>query len=116
MRANKNELTKVEDAPSEMTAFEGVWGEMHVEYDIVKKHFDITPVLKGLKNDRCQVPQWGIVTKGHATVKYEDGREEIIKAGDAYYIPPGHTAVFEAGFEMWEFSPNDKLQKRGRYV
>jgi len=116
MRANKNELTKVTDTPNEMTAFEGVWGEMHVEYDIVKKRFDITPVLKGLQNDRCQVPHWGIVTKGQATVKYEDGKEEIIKAGDAYYIPPGHTAIFEAGFEMWEFSPNEKLQKRGRHV
>ncbi len=116
MRATKNELAKVRDAPEEMTIVEGVWGKMHVEYDIIKKHFDITPVLKGLKNDRCQVPHWGIITKGQATVKYEDGKEETVKAGDAYYLPPGHTAIFEAGTELWEFSPNDKLQKRGLYV
>jgi hypothetical protein len=116
MRANKNELTKVADTPSEMTVFEGVWGEMHVEYYIVKKRFDITPMLKGLQNDRCQVPHWGIVTNGRVTVKHEDGREEIVKAGDVYYIPPGHTAIFEAGTELWEFSPNDKIQKRGLYV
>ncbi len=116
MRASKNELTKVKNSPDEMTIFEGVWGEMHVEYDIIKKRFDITSVLKDLPSGHCQVPHWGVVTKGQATVKYEDGREETIKAGDAYYIPPGHTAVFEAGFEMWEFSPNDKIQKRGLYV
>ncbi len=116
MRASKNELAKVESTPSEMTAFEGVWGTMHVEYDVVKKQFDITPLLKDQPNGRCQVPHWGIVTKGKATVRYEDGKEETIKAGDAYYIPPGHTAIFEAGFDMWEFSPTEKLRERGVYV
>ena len=116
MRAAKDELTKVMDSPDEMTIYEGVWGEVHVEYDIVKKRFDITPLLKDLPNSHCQVPHWGIVTKGQVTVKYEDGKEEILKAGDAYYIWPGHTAIFEAGTEMWEFSPNDKIQKRGLYV
>ncbi len=40
-----------------------------------------------------------------------DGKEEVIKAGDAYYAPPGHTGAFEAGSEVWEFSPNEKLKK-----
>lgn len=40
-----------------------------------------------------------------------DEKKEIVKAGDAYYMPPGHTAVVEAGSEFWEFSPNDKLKK-----
>jgi hypothetical protein len=34
-----------------------------------------------------------------------------LQAGDVYYAPPGHTGVFEEGTELWEFSPNDKLQK-----
>jgi len=116
MRAAKNELTKVMDPPEEMTIFEGVWGEMHVEHDTVKKRFDIMPLLKGLPNGFCQVPHWGIITKGQVAVKYEDGKEEVLKAGDAFYLPPGHTAVFEAGTELWEFSPNDKIQKRGLYA
>ena len=109
MRAAKNDLSKVIDN-TDMTMFESVWGEMHVEYDVFKKRFDVTPFLKGLPNDRDPCPHWGIVLKGQITIKY-DGKEEIAKAGDAYYCPPNHTVVDEAGTELWEFSPNDKMQK-----
>jgi len=109
MRASKNELSKVMDN-EEFTIYEGVWGDMHVEYDVFKKKFDVTPLLKGLPNDRDPCPHWGVVVKGQMTIIY-DGKKEVAKAGDAYYFPPGHTAVVEAGTEAWEFSPNDKLQK-----
>jgi len=109
MRASRNELSKVMDT-EELTMYEGVWGDMHIEYDIFKKRFDVTPLLKGLPNDRDPCPHWGIVVKGQMTIIY-DGKNEVAKAGDAYYFPPGHTAVVEAGTEVWEFSPNDKLQK-----
>ena len=109
MRASKNELFKMMD--NEMaTISEAVWGEMHVEYDVFKQMMDVTPLLKGLPNDRDQCPHWGVLTKGQMRIIY-DGKEEIVKAGDAYYMPPGHTAIVEAGSEGWEFSPNDKLQK-----
>ena len=49
------------------------------------------------------------------TMKY-DGKEEIVKAGDAYYVPPGHTAIVEAGSEFWEFSPNERLQKTMKVI
>jgi hypothetical protein len=90
--------------------YEAVWGEMHVEYDLFKKALDFTPLLKGLPNNRDPCPHWGIVLKGKMHIIY-DGKEEIAKAGDAYYFPPGHTGRAEAGTEVWEFSPNDKLQK-----
>src|SRR3989304_6189580 len=109
MRASKNELSKAMDT-EEMTMYEGVWGEMHVEYDIFKKRIDVTPLLKGLPNNRDPCPHWGIVVKGQITIIY-DGKKEVAKAGDAYYFPPGHTGIFEAGTELWEFSPNDKMQK-----
>ena len=109
MRASKREMSKTMDT-EEMTMFEGVWGEMHVEYDIFKKRFDVTPLLKGLPNDRDPCPHWGIVLKGQVTMMV-GGKKEIVKAGDAYYAPPGHSGIFEAGTELWEFSPNDKLKK-----
>ena len=109
MRGSKKELSKAMDTDA-MTMYEGVWGEMHVEYDVFKKRFDVTPLLKGLPNNLDQCPHWGIVVKGQITLKY-DGEEETVKAGDAYYAPPGHTNIFEEGTELWEFSPNDKLQK-----
>jgi len=109
MRGSIKDLSKTMET-DEMTMCESVWGEMHVEYDIFRKRFDVTPFLKGLPNNRDPCPYWGIVVKGQATIKY-NGKEEIVKAGEAYYAPPGHTGSFEAGTELWEFSPNDKLQK-----
>jgi hypothetical protein len=31
------------------------------------------------------------------------------EAGDAYYVPPGHTPVHYAGAEIVEFSPTETL-------
>jgi mannose-6-phosphate isomerase-like protein (cupin superfamily) len=109
MHATKNELTKSMDT-AEMTMYEEVWGEMHVEYDVFRERFDITPLLKGLPNNRDQCPHWGIIVKGQVTIKH-DGTEEVAKAGEVYYAPPNHTGIFEAGTELWEFSPMDKLKQ-----
>ena len=43
-------------------------------------------------------------------------KKEVVKAGDAYYIPHGHTAVIETGSEFWEFSPNGRLQKSMKVI
>ena len=59
----KNELTKSKDTP-EMTMYEDVWGEMHVEYDVFRESFDVTPFLKGLPNDLDQCPSLGNRCKG----------------------------------------------------
>ena len=37
--------------------------------------------------------------------------EVITSAGDAYYLPPGHIAVMEAGTEIIEFSPKEEYSK-----
>jgi quercetin dioxygenase-like cupin family protein len=38
----------------------------------------------------CQVEHVGLVIEGQAAVKMEDGTEEIMRAGDLFYVPPGH--------------------------
>ena len=48
--------------------------------------------------------------KGEVKIIYDD-KEEIAKAGDAYYFPPRHTGMATAGTGVWEISPKDKLQK-----
>ena len=35
---------------------------------------------------------------------YAEG-EEVLRAGDLYYLPSGHTAVVEEDYEAVEFSP-----------
>jgi quercetin dioxygenase-like cupin family protein len=66
-------------------------------------------VFRGLPDDRCQCPHWGIVLSGRLMLRYAD-REETYHAGDAYYAPPGHVPAVSAGTETVDFSPAKLLQ------
>lgn len=90
-------MTKTVDE-KELTIWETDWGEMHVNITFVHKTLDIAPLLKGLPDDLCQCPHWGMILKGRKLVKYKN-REEVLNGGDAYYMPPGHTTVTDAGTE-----------------
>jgi hypothetical protein len=70
---------------------------------------DSTPMLKGLPDDRCQCPHWGYVLKGRMIYRFAD-REEIHEAGEAFYVPPGHTQLADAGTEIVQFSPAEQLR------
>jgi hypothetical protein len=83
---------------------------MTIEAGDIRHSIDITPLLKGLPNDRCQCPHWGYVLKGQIRYTYDD-HEEVYSAGEVYYAPPGHTAVLEVGCEYIELSPTDELSK-----
>jgi hypothetical protein len=50
------------------------------------------------------------VVKGQLRVRYKD-HEETLAAGDAYYLAPGHTTVFDEDTELVEFSPKGEYQK-----
>ncbi len=69
---------------------------------------DMTPLLHGLPDDRCQCPHWGQLLSGRCTVRYAD-RVEVIEAGDAFYMAPGHVPTFAADSEALFFSPTDQL-------
>jgi hypothetical protein len=71
---------------------------------------DLSDLFRGLPDDRCQLPRWGYALAGKVTFRF-DGREETYEAGDAYYVPPGHTAIYHAGTEIVEFSPTDALHE-----
>jgi len=86
------------------------WGAMHVGFESYRAPIDMTPLLHGLPDDRCQCPHWGYVIKGRLTVRYAD-REEVLNAGDAYYMAPGHIPFLEPGTEVIEFSPKGEYEK-----
>jgi len=86
------------------------WGDMNVALERLPAGLDTAPLFKGLPDDRCQCPHWGYVLKGRMRVRYAD-REEIIRAGDAYYLAPGHIPLFEEETEVIEFSPKGEYQK-----
>ena len=114
MRGSKTDLPKTVDE-NELTIWETDWGEMHVNITAVHKTLDITPLLRGLPDDLCQCPHWGMVLKGRKVVKFRD-REEILNGGDTYYMPPGHTTVTDAGTEWFEISPKEELKKTNAAV
>ena len=69
---------------------------------------DLADLFRGLPDDRAQLPRWGYVVAGRVGFRFAD-REETYAAGDAYYVPPGHTPVHYAGAEIVEFSPTQVL-------
>jgi quercetin dioxygenase-like cupin family protein len=38
----------------------------------------------------CEIEHVGLVLSGEAVAKMDDGREIVMRAGDFFYIPPGH--------------------------
>ena len=38
----------------------------------------------------CQVEHVGLVVSGAAAVKMADGTERVMRAGELFYVPPGH--------------------------
>ena len=82
--------------------------DLTVNFVTIRKDHDLAPMLAVLPGGMCQCPHWGVVSKGRLTVSYAD-RVEVIEAGDAFYMTPGHTAAAEAGSEFVQFSPTDLL-------
>jgi hypothetical protein len=82
-----------------------------VDFVTFRQDVDATPLLKGLPGDRCTCPHWGYVVKGRLTYLFAD-HEEVVEAGDAFYLPPGHIPVQnEPGSEIVQFSPTEKLHE-----
>ena len=92
----------VEDRSSDLEGYT-------VNFVTFRQEIDHAPLLRGLPGDRCPCPHWGYVIKGRMTYRFED-REEVCEAGDAFYAPPGHIPVVEAGTEIVQFSPARELQ------
>ena len=109
MRGSKEDVPTTLES-EEVVIQEAEWADIHVGFETYNEEFDLAPLLKGLPDDRCQCPHYGYVLKGRMTVRYAD-REEVINAGDAYYMVPGHAPVMEAGTEIVEFSPKDEFRK-----
>ena len=52
-----------------------------------------------------QCPHWGYLVKGSFNVTYVDGPDEVVHAGDVYYLRPGHFVQTLEPVELVEFSP-----------
>lgn len=82
------------------------WADINVARVRLPRGADAAPLLEGLPQDLCQCPHWGTVLSGSIHVRFADGHEETVRAGDVYYWPPGHTVRVDEDYEAVEFSPS----------
>jgi hypothetical protein len=87
------------------------WGGMVVEYLECNQRFDFGPLFEGLPDSQCPCRHWGYVLKGALHMQYSDGNEEVIREGDACYMPRNHTGWCEADSAMIFFSPEDEAHE-----
>ena len=112
----------IEDLPVKMEApgikmrAMGGWGGMVVAYDELPEGTDFTPALKGLPNDKCHCRHWGYVLKGAINLRYTDGEEEVVRAGEIFYMPSGHTAWIEEDTAFIDFSPEKEFNEVMEHV
>ena len=81
-----------------------------VGFETYKEDSDPAVLFRGLPDDRCQCPHWGVVLSGSVTFRFAD-RSETYAAGDAYFAQPGHLPLISAGTEVVEFSPTADLAR-----
>ena len=94
--------------------FEGRYEDLDgttVGFETYTQDADPAPLFRGLPDDRCQCPHWGVVVRGTLVYRLADGTENVIGAGEAYSVGPGHLPLFTAGTEVIEFSPTDEFTK-----
>jgi mannose-6-phosphate isomerase-like protein (cupin superfamily) len=107
-KVSKETATQVQDSPMVEDRHEQLEGYT-VNFISIRQDADLAPMLRGLPDDRCQCPHWGYVFKGRLTLSFGD-HEEVFGAGDAFYIPSGHTPRAEGGTEFLQFSPSEELK------
>ena len=98
----------------EMEGFEGRYQDLDgytIGFETYTEDADPAPLFVGLPGDRCQCPHWGVVLKGTLIYDNADGSQDVIGAGEAYYVGPGHLPRLTAGTEIVEFSPTAELAK-----
>ncbi len=102
MRATRDELPVL--FGEDPTAIRGAdWGDLRAMVISLPAGTDLAPLLHGLPNNLCPCPHWRYIIRGRIRVSYAD-REEVLGAGDLFYLPPGHTPLVEEDTEFVEFS------------
>ncbi|MBK5307602.1 MAG: hypothetical protein JJD92_13005 [Frankiaceae bacterium] len=106
---SKTTATKVQDMPPFTEHTDDLDGYT-VNFVTLRVDMDLTPLQKGLPDDRCQCPHWGYQFSGTQTFHYPD-HDEVVTAGSAFYAPPGHNASATADSEFLVFSPAEQLRE-----
>ena len=63
-------------------------GDMTIAFESLAAGVETAPLFAGLPGDACQSPHWGYLVRGRLQIVAADGGEEVVAAGQAYYLPP----------------------------
>ncbi len=103
MRAARNELPILAETPGFTSRFTHC-GELDVALETLAGGRDATEAFRrAFPDGRCPVPHWGYLIKGRMRVRYPD-HEEVISAGEVWYMPPGHITATEEDVENVVFT------------
>src|ERR1700722_14209967 len=106
MEGRSMSRTRKADAPVSLDEpeIEGRYAELDdytVAFETYKADMGPGPFFRGLPDDRCQCPHWGVVRSGRIIFRYPY-HEEVSTAGDASYARPGRLPLLFAGTELVE--------------
>jgi hypothetical protein len=90
-------------------------GELTVAFDSFATDVDPAPAFRGLPDDRCPCPHWGVVMSGQLTLRYPD-HNETFDAGDVFQALPGHLPLVAAGTDLISFSPPAELRHANEVI
>jgi mannose-6-phosphate isomerase-like protein (cupin superfamily) len=105
MHASKNVLPS-EALGETYEARVAEWGEYTAYFERIAAGTDY-----GAYYETCDCPHFGYIFKGKVRFVYKDGREEVVSAGEMYYIPAGHTFQVLEDTETVEFSPTAEYRQ-----
>lgn len=91
-------------------------GDMAIRHARVPAGADMAPLLQGLPGDRCPSPHWGIVLEGSIQLRHWDDSTELVRAGEVYYWPAGHTATTTEPVVFLEVGPVEKMRQFNTHV
>jgi hypothetical protein len=110
MRAGPDELT-VEFQQDDGEIRAARWGRMHLARYSLPPGTDLTPFFTALPDGLCAGEHFGIVLQGDITLRYRDGTEETVRAGDLYYWPAGHTGRSDQGVVFVAATPLSQVEQ-----
>ena len=116
MKMNKEDLPVRIQTPDIIMRNLPGYGGMTVAFNELPAGTDVTPLLKGLRNDSCHCPHYGYILEGTMRVIYDDGKEEMLTTGDVFYLPSGHTVIVEEDVKFIEFNPEKEFAELMHHI
>jgi hypothetical protein len=110
MRAAPRDLPVLVEAPGMASRFARL-GEVDVAVETMAGGRDATEAFhRAFPDGRCPVPHWGYLIRGRMRVSYPD-HEEVISAGEVWYMPAGHIPATEEDVENVVFTLAGEYEK-----